>query len=114
VNELKNYINELPNTDEPEIFGMHQNAHIVYLKNESLKILNHVLNIQPRVNQNKEGVSSDTQVLELCKTIVGQIPELIDSEAFHKDILKTNPQGLLHCFSTVLMQELYRYNLLLS
>lgn len=91
VNELKNYINGLPNIDEPEIFGMHQNANIAYLKNESLKILNHVLNIQPRVTQNKEGLSSDAQVLELCKTLVNQIPELIDTEAYHKDILKTNP-----------------------
>lgn len=45
VEELKEYINSLPNTDEPEIFGMHQNANIAYLKNESLKILNHVLNV---------------------------------------------------------------------
>ena len=73
-----------------------------------------MLNIQPRVVITSEGVSSDTQVLDLCKTLVGSIPELIDVEAYHKDILKTNAQGLLHCFTTVLMQEVSRYNLLLN
>ena len=43
--ELKEYINRLPNVDGPEIFGMHENANIAYLKNESQKILTQVLNV---------------------------------------------------------------------
>jgi dynein heavy chain, axonemal len=49
VSEVHDYIATLPNNDQPEIFGMHENAQIAYLKNESLKILSHVLNVQPRM-----------------------------------------------------------------
>ena len=103
VDQLKEYINSLPNIDDPEIFGMHQNANIAYLKNESLKILTHVLNVQPRVTATKDSIGSDSQVLEMAKTLVIQVPEIIDVLTYHKDIMKTNAQGLLHCFSTVLM-----------
>lgn len=48
IDKLKAYIDRLPNIDEPEIFGMHNNANLAYLKNESEKILNMVLELQPR------------------------------------------------------------------
>lgn len=92
---------------------MHENANIAFLKNESLKILEHVLNVQPRQSKASAGVSNDTLVLEQVKLLSAQVPELIDTEAYHKEITKTNAQGLLHCFSTVLMQEVYKYNTLL-
>ena len=38
----------MPNQDEPEIFGMHPNANIAYLRSESQKLLDTVLNVQPR------------------------------------------------------------------
>jgi hypothetical protein len=52
--------------------------------------------------------------LDLVKTLQDEIPELIDTESYHKEILKTNAQGLYPCFSTVLFQEVHRYNLLLK
>lgn len=35
-------------------------------------------------------------------------------ETFAKEILKLNNRGLLHCYSTVLLQEIQRYNYLLD
>lgn len=67
--DIQDYISDLPNIDLPEIFGMHENANIAYLKNESLKILNHVRDVQPRVSPAAQGVSNDTLVLELLKTL---------------------------------------------
>lgn len=46
-------------TDEPEIFGMHENANIAFQKKESDSILNIVLDIQPREVAVEGGVSSD-------------------------------------------------------
>jgi dynein heavy chain len=39
------YIESLPLTEEPEVFGMHQNANITYQKQESEKILSTILDI---------------------------------------------------------------------
>lgn len=35
----------MPNQDDPEIFGMHSNANIAYLRNESQKLVDTVLNV---------------------------------------------------------------------
>jgi len=42
------HIEKMPNQDDPEIFGMHSNANIAYLRSESKKVLETVLNVQPR------------------------------------------------------------------
>lgn len=42
------------------------------------------------------------------------MPLLIDKEEHAKDIFKPNNKGLLHCLSTVLIQEIERYNRLLT
>jgi len=114
VNEIHEYISSLPSNDNPEIFGMHENAHIAYLKSESLKILSHVLSVQPRLSAGGSEFSNDDIVLELVESITKEVPELIDTTSLHKDILKVNSKGLLHCFSTVLMQEVTKYNQLVN
>ena len=42
------------------------------------------------------------------------MPDPISKDMFAKDIIKINQQGLLHCLSTVLLQEVQRYNNLLA
>lgn len=43
------YIEKLPITDDPEVFGMHENANINYQAQESDKIVQTILSIQPRL-----------------------------------------------------------------
>ena len=44
-----NFANTLPSTnDDPEIFGMHENANITYQAQESTKIIDTIVSIQPR------------------------------------------------------------------
>jgi|LauGreDrversion4_2_1035121.scaffolds.fasta_scaffold56412_4 dynein heavy chain len=53
-------------------------------------------------------------IYELAKELEGSVPPLIDKEEHAKDIFKPNSKGLLHCLSTVLLQEIERYNKLLT
>ena len=55
----------------------------------------------------------DNVIIELIGKLQEQIPETIDY-AFAKEIMKLNNQGLLHCLTTVLQQEVQRYNRLLN
>jgi len=43
----------------PEVFGLHNNANIVYEKDESLVFLETVLSIQPRVASGTGGLTPD-------------------------------------------------------
>ena len=45
VAQLKDYIETLPLTEEPEVFGMHQNANIAYQQQESEKTIGIILSV---------------------------------------------------------------------
>ena len=49
VEAYMEYIDKLPITDDPEVFGMHENANINYQAQESDKIIQTILSIQPRL-----------------------------------------------------------------
>lgn len=44
------YVDNLPIRDEPEVFGMHENANINYQSQESNRMMETILSIQPRVS----------------------------------------------------------------
>lgn len=46
INEVQSFIESLPNSDMPEIFGMHKNASISYQQNESNNLIKTILNVQ--------------------------------------------------------------------
>ena len=114
ISQIQMHIDKMPNVDEPEIFGMHPNANIAYLRSESQKVLDTVLNVQPRESQTSDGESPEKQILDLIERLQHQVPEPITKDMFNKEIMKINPMGLLHCLSTVLLQEVQRYNNLLA
>lgn len=103
ITQIRHHIDEMPNVDEPEIFGMHPNANIAYLRSESQKVLDTVLNVQPRESQSASGESPEKQTLDLIERLSGQVPDPISKDMFAKDIMKIHQQGLLHCLSTVLL-----------
>jgi len=41
------------------------------------------------------------------------VPDILDKEEHAKEIFRVNQKGLLHCLTTVLLQEIERYNKLL-
>jgi dynein heavy chain len=53
------YISSLPNFEDPEVFGMHENANITYQTQESNKIMETVLSIQPRISAAASGKTPD-------------------------------------------------------
>ena len=93
---------------------MHANANIAYLRSESQKLLDTVLNVQPREQTGQSGVSPEQQILDLIELLQSQVPEPIEKNSFAKEILKINNLGLLSCHSTVLLQEVQRYNRLVG
>ena len=54
--DIYQYVASLPDTDAPEIFGMHQNANISYQQTESNNLIKTILNIkmQPVVSGKKK------------------------------------------------------------
>ena len=67
---FQDYIEQLPLTDEPEIFGMHENANLAFLRQETAAIIDTVLGLQPVSSGSSGGMSSDEQVCICIKLIV--------------------------------------------
>lgn len=114
VEGYREYINTLPLVDAPEIFGLHSNANITYQNTESLRLIDTVLSIQPRLASAGGGLTPDEIVLNKAKEFVDALPPLITREESAKELWVLNSQGVIPSLSTVLVEEMTRFNILLS
>lgn len=92
---------------------MHVNANITYQQQESEKFLQAILSVQPRIQSSVGGKSPDEQIIDLATELLEIVPEPIDTKVAAKEIMKKDSNGLLHCLTTVLLQEVEKYNLLI-
>lgn len=114
VQSYKDYIQTLPDKDDPEVFGLHENANISYQRQESDTMVEKVLSIQPRVGGSSGGgLSPDEIVLEKAKQLSEGIPPNLDRAEGLKDLFKQT-NGLYPSLTTVLLQEMEKFNRLLN
>lgn len=72
------------------------------------------MSIQPRLQQAAGGMTPDEIVLEKAKDFLDQLPELLDQKEGLKDLFVTDSIGLIPSLSTVLVQEMEKFNNLLT
>jgi len=113
LEDYRKFIDTLPAHDDPEVFGMHENANLSFKISESANILSIILDIQPRVTGGGNGMSGDDIILGIIMDIQEKLPELIDINDCAKHLFKIN-EGLMHCLATVLLQEIEKFNNLLT
>ena len=126
---FRHFIDNLPFSEEPSIFGMHENANISYQLQESRRLIRSVLEIQPRISSAVGGKSSEEVVLDLATEILDQWPEKLVLEVpsqrptsgnltnasrstpLLNELFKRDGDGrMLNSLSTVLLQETDRFN----
>jgi dynein heavy chain len=106
------YIRALPLEQRPEVFGFHNNADITKDEREARQLLESTLQTQPREISSSAGKGSDPKsvVLALAKDIASRVPKVFHIETVMKDF----PITYNNSMNTVLVQELLRYNKLVS
>ncbi|CAO2605458.1 Dynein axonemal heavy chain 6 [Lemmus lemmus] len=114
LQEFKDYIEDLPLIDDPEIFGMHENANLVFQYKETNTLINTILEVQPRSSSGGEGKSNDEIVQELVASIRTRVPEALQMEGASESLFVKDAQGRLNSLTTVLGQEVDRFNNLLK
>lgn len=82
----RDYIEGLPLNDNPEIFGLHDNANIKYQNQESLRTVDTVLSIQPRETGGAGGMSPDEIVLEKSKELLESLPATLEKAEGMKEL----------------------------
>jgi dynein heavy chain, axonemal len=100
---------KLPMNDLTEVFGMHDNAEITSAINVTRSMLATALTMQPRVTS-AAGKSQDQVLDEACEGILSKLPKNFDIEYAGK----RHPITYEESMNTVLLQEILRFNRLLS
>ncbi|CAN9505279.1 unnamed protein product [Ophioblennius macclurei] len=110
--QYREYINNLPATENPEVFGQHSNAGIASQIAETRSLFDILLSLQPQVTTataTGTQMSREDKVLELLAAIRQKVPKCIDYERTWS-LLQDMPTPL----NVVLLQEIQRYNSVLS
>lgn len=115
VEEFKNYVYQLPATDSPDIFGMHENANLVFRTNESKFFMNTMNAVQGKSVQTETAndCSDDDIVLNIVASISERVATRISLENPYPILIREDNKGRVPPLTTVLFQEVDRYNKLL-
>ncbi|XP_077357601.1 dynein axonemal heavy chain 2 isoform X2 [Festucalex cinctus] len=111
LSSYKDFINMLPTHEHPDLFGQHPNADIASQIAETRALFDTLLSLQPQVTSASaagSGPSREDKVLELLADVRQTIPAIIDYEGASSLFLDPSP------LDVVLLQEIQRYNALLS
>lgn len=112
--DVKNYLSSLPQTDDPEVFGMHDNANVTFNTNESLQLMATLLSLQPRSSTAGGGKSSDDIVTELAEEFEAKTPAFLEKDDAGPTTFIIQENGLLNSLAICLVQEMIKFNRLLN
>ncbi|KAG1679671.1 hypothetical protein FOA52_006190 [Chlamydomonas sp. UWO 241] len=110
LDSYREYVRGLPATEAPEVFGMHANANISFQLQETRRLIDTVLSIQPRVATGGAGKGPDEIVGELALSLEGSLGKLLDREDALPGLFDRTQAGQLNSLSVVLGQEMDRFN----
>ncbi|TRY65354.1 hypothetical protein DNTS_005929 [Danionella cerebrum] len=111
--EYKQYIDDLPLIDDPEVFGMHENANLAFQRQETVALISTILEVQPRSTSSGGGKSNDEVVHDLADSILAKIPDELDMDAAAESLFLQDHSARINSLTTVLGQEVDRFNFLL-
>jgi dynein heavy chain len=111
---LMEYFQQLPMVDNPEVFGMHDNANITFQLQETLFIMDTVLMLQPRVGGGEGGGKSPEDLVDdMAAQFEEDMPDLMDREKGAPGMFEVLDNGAMRSLDTVLLQEMDRFNKLI-
>ena len=96
------------NHDKPQAFGQHTNAEINSQKLDANELLLSILSLMPQQASSGEG-GGNNRVLEIIRSVHDGLPNNIDLQALKVKHMKDDSP-----LTTVLFQEIQRYNVLLD
>ncbi|CAL8330997.1 unnamed protein product [Merluccius merluccius] len=113
LDTYKTYIEGLPVLDDPEVFGMHENANLAFQRQETLTLISTILEVQPRSSALGGAKSNDDIINELADSILAKLPERLDMDEAEESLFVRDDKGRLNSLTIVLGQEVDRFNNLL-
>ncbi|KAI8926816.1 dnah1 protein [Entophlyctis helioformis] len=109
-NAYRSYIKSMPIDENTEIFSMHDNANITFAQKQTYTLFETLLALMPRSSKSGNGKTRDEQLSDIAVMIQTKIPKPFPMDY----VMKKYPIEYKESMSTVLVQEVIRYNKLLA
>jgi dynein heavy chain len=90
LEDYKNYVSNLPFYDTSDIFGLHENASIVFEANEANFFVSTLLNRNPSVSESEGDSHNEKICLDMISSIRKSLPEFIDVDNVHSSFRQVN------------------------
>uniref|UniRef100_F6U200 AAA+ ATPase domain-containing protein n=1 Tax=Monodelphis domestica TaxID=13616 RepID=F6U200_MONDO len=134
LNECTEYIESLPDSEPPEVLGMHQQASRIYQQSLAKELIESIISMQPRIAIANIITGQEDLLLELIADMLKRVPLTVEREPQDnemKDIIPTTLLSMLassiwkrlnqnydpllnSALITFLSQEIVRFNKLLA
>ena len=109
------HLKSLPLKDEPEIFGMHENANVASQMQETSEMIGVILSMQPRSTGGGNGEKSDDDIVsEIAIRLETRMPKQLNIRDAGSGTFTVDKEGIADSLGTVLSQELVKFNKLLG
>ncbi len=83
VSELQDFIDNLPNVDLPQVFGLHSNADLTCLTKRAQYIIDTIVNLEPNENLRSGTDSKESVVHKILIDMLEKIPKpYLDHEVY--------------------------------
>eukprot|EP00916_Digyalum_oweni_P011892 GHVL01019735.1.p1 GENE.GHVL01019735.1~~GHVL01019735.1.p1 ORF type:complete len:1123 (+),score=306.62 GHVL01019735.1:74-3370(+) len=97
------YIKTLPNWPSPEVFGLHENAQICFLQNETVALLDGMLSLRSKSAVSTVGAKSRDEILDAAAAqLIQKTPKLFDIEHVREKF----PVCYSESMNTVIVEEI--------
>uniref|UniRef100_A0A336KTI1 CSON011058 protein n=1 Tax=Culicoides sonorensis TaxID=179676 RepID=A0A336KTI1_CULSO len=107
--EFIDFVDELPLSNSPEVFGLHPNAEIGYYTQAVKEMLHNLIELQPQTGITEGTLTRDEIIDNVADDILKKLPKQFEIMKIKKAFQMTiTPTGV------VLLQELERFNKLLA
>lgn len=111
LEDLMNFVNNLPQLDKPEAFGLHANADITYQTNTAKTVLDTILNIQPKESSGNTGETRESVVYRIAQDMLDKLPPDYIPHEVKARLVKMDPLTSMNIF---LRQEIDRMQKVIS
>ena len=74
IAKYREYIDNVPSVDNPEVFGLHPNADLTFRLKESLEMILTLTETRPKDSGGGSGISRDDMVQEKARDVRSKLP----------------------------------------
>lgn len=114
LEEYATFVKGFPVSEDPEIFGMNQNANIVFQTKETGFFLSTLMLGQPRSSADEGQAAENDLCQQIIERIQSALVKKILREPLHDTLSQLDSKGQMPSLTTVLVQEIDRFNIALG